>query len=58
MDGDYREVRRILHEEHDIVLKNGRPEYDAIRISTHIFNSEADVDRMLDAFPAAMARVE
>jgi selenocysteine lyase/cysteine desulfurase len=58
VDGDYREVRRILHEEHDIVLKNGRPEYDAIRISTHIFNSEADVDRMLDAFPAAMARVE
>jgi selenocysteine lyase/cysteine desulfurase len=58
VDGDYREVRRILHEEHDIVLKTGRPEYDAIRISTHIFNSEAEVDRMLDAFPAAMARVE
>lgn len=54
--GDYREVRRILHDEHDIVLKNGKAEYNAIRISTHIFNSEADVDRMLAAFPEAMAR--
>jgi selenocysteine lyase/cysteine desulfurase len=58
VDGDHREVRRILHDEHDIVLKVGRPEYNAIRISTHIFNSEADVDRMLEALPAAMARAE
>jgi selenocysteine lyase/cysteine desulfurase len=56
--GDYREVRRILHDEHDIVLKNGKAEYNAIRISTHIFNGEADVDRMLAALPAAMARAE
>jgi selenocysteine lyase/cysteine desulfurase len=52
--GDYREVRRILHDDHDIVLKNGKPEYNAIRISTHIFNSEADVDRLLAALPEAM----
>jgi selenocysteine lyase/cysteine desulfurase len=58
VDADYREVRRILHDEHDIVLKVGKAEYDAIRISTHIFNSEADVDRMLDALPAAMAQAE
>lgn len=52
--GDYREARRILYDEHDIVLKNGKAEYNAIRISTHIFNSEADVDRLLDALPGAM----
>ncbi|HKJ03190.1 MAG TPA: aminotransferase class V-fold PLP-dependent enzyme [Longimicrobiales bacterium] len=52
--GDYREVRRVLHDDHDIVLKNGKPEYNALRISTHIFNSEADVDRLLAALPEAM----
>ena len=56
--GDYREARRILYDEHDIVLKNGSPQYNAIRISTHIFNSEADVDRLLAALPDAMARAE
>jgi selenocysteine lyase/cysteine desulfurase len=43
---DYREVRRIMLEDHGFVLKNGKAEYNAIRISTHIFNSEDDVDRL------------
>jgi selenocysteine lyase/cysteine desulfurase len=54
--GDAREVRRILHDEHDIVLKNGKRAYNALRFSTHIFNSEADVDRALAALPGAMER--
>lgn len=53
--GDYREVRRIMLEEHDFVLKNGRAEYNAIRISTHIFNSEDDVDRMVEALGRVLA---
>jgi selenocysteine lyase/cysteine desulfurase len=46
---DYREVRRIMLEDYGFVLKNGKAEYNAIRISTHIFNSEDDVDRMTEA---------
>ena len=53
--GDYREVRRTMLEEHDFVLKNGRAEYNAIRISTHIFNSEDDVDRMVEALGRVLA---
>jgi selenocysteine lyase/cysteine desulfurase len=53
--GDYREVRRIMLEEHDFVLKSGRAEYNAIRISTHIFNSEDDVDRMVEALGRVLA---
>lgn len=48
-DLDYREVRRIMLEDHGFVLKNGRAEYNAIRISTHIFNDEGEVDRMAEA---------
>jgi len=53
--GDYREVRRIMLEDHDFVLKNGRAEYNAIRISTHIFNSEDDVDRLVEALGRVLA---
>jgi isopenicillin-N epimerase len=53
--GDYREVRRILHEEYDIVLKSGKAEHSAIRISTHIFNSEEDVDRLVEVLPKVLA---
>jgi len=49
VDADYREVWRIMLEEHDFVLKSGKAEYNAIRISTHIFNTEEDVDRMVEA---------
>jgi len=53
--GDYREVRRIMLDEHDFVLKSGKAEYNAIRISTHIFNSENDVDRMVEALSRVLA---
>jgi cysteine desulfurase/selenocysteine lyase len=52
---DYREVRRIMLEEHGFVLKNGKADYNAIRISTHIFNSEDDVDRMTEALGRVLA---
>ena len=52
---DYREVRRIMLEDYGFVLKNGRAEYNAIRISTHIFNSEDDVDRMTEALGRVLA---
>ena len=48
VEADYREVRRIMLEEHDFVLKSGKAEYNALRISTHIFNSEEDVDRVVE----------
>lgn len=53
--GDYREVRRIMLEEYDFVLKNGKAEYNAIRMSTHILNSENDVGRMVDALGRVLA---
>jgi selenocysteine lyase/cysteine desulfurase len=46
---DYREVRQAMLANHGFVLKNGKAEYNAIRISTHIFNSEDDVDRLTEA---------
>jgi selenocysteine lyase/cysteine desulfurase len=52
---DYREVRRIMLEDYGFVLKNGKAEYNAIRISTHIFNSEDDVDRMTEALGRVLA---
>jgi selenocysteine lyase/cysteine desulfurase len=54
-DRDYREVRRLMREEHGFVLKNGKAEYNAIRISTHIFNNEGDVDRMVEALQEVLA---
>ncbi len=54
-DRDYREVRRIMREEYGFVLKNGKAEYNAIRISTHIFNNEDDVDRMVEALREVLA---
>ena len=52
---DYPEVRRIMLQDHGFVLKNGKAEYNAIRISTHIFNSEADVDRLAETLARVLA---
>jgi len=54
-DRDYREVRRMMLEEHGFVLKNGKAEYNAIRISNHVFNDEDDVDGMVDALQGILA---
>lgn len=54
-DLDYREVRRIMLEDHGFVLKNGKAEYNAIRISTHVFNDEDDVDGMVEALAGVLA---
>ena len=53
--GDYREVRRVLLEDHGFMLKNGKAEYNAIRISTHIFNNEDDVDRLAETLGGVLA---
>ncbi len=53
--GDYREVRRIMRDRYGIVLKNGKAEYNAIRFSTHVFNSEDDVDRAVAAMADTLA---
>jgi selenocysteine lyase/cysteine desulfurase len=55
VEADYREVRRIMLEEHDFVLKSGKAEYNALRISTHIFNSEEDVDRVVEGLGRVLA---
>ncbi len=52
---DYRAVRQAMLEDHGFVLKNGKAEYSAIRISTHIFNSEEDVDRLTEALAQVLA---
>jgi len=54
-EGDFREVRRIMLEDHGFVLKTGKAEYNAIRISTHIFNDEDDVDRLAEALRGVLA---
>jgi selenocysteine lyase/cysteine desulfurase len=54
--GDAGTVRAALAAEHDVVLKRGSTKYNAIRISTHVFNSEADVDRAVGALAEVMRR--
>ncbi|MEJ2205747.1 MAG: aminotransferase class V-fold PLP-dependent enzyme [Gemmatimonadota bacterium] len=51
--GDAGEIRSTLAADHDVVLKRGSTRYNALRFSTHVFNSEADVDRAV----AALAEV-
>jgi selenocysteine lyase/cysteine desulfurase len=51
--GDAGEIRSTLAADHDVVLKRGSTRYNALRLSTHVFNSEADVDRAV----AALAEV-
>jgi selenocysteine lyase/cysteine desulfurase len=52
---DYRELRQTMLTDHGFVLKTGKAEYNAIRISTHIFNSEEDVDRLAEGFEEVLA---
>jgi selenocysteine lyase/cysteine desulfurase len=55
--GDAGKVRGALADDHDVVLKRGSAEYNAIRISTHIFNDESDVDRAVAALTTVMQGV-
>lgn len=53
--GSHHEVRTRMLEDHQIILKTGRADYNAIRFSTHIFNSENDIDRAVDCFGRLVA---
>jgi isopenicillin-N epimerase len=55
--GDAGKVRGVLADQHDVVLKRGSSEYNAIRFSTHIFNSESDVDRAVSTLATVMKGV-
>jgi selenocysteine lyase/cysteine desulfurase len=55
--GDAGKVRATLAADHDVVLKRGSTEYNAIRISTHIFNDASDVDRAVGALTTVMRLV-
>lgn len=56
LDGkNHREVRTRMHEEFQVVVKTGKAEYNAIRFSTHIFNSKSDVDRAVDVLRLILA---
>jgi selenocysteine lyase/cysteine desulfurase len=55
--GDAGQVRATLADDYDIVLKRGSVAYNAIRISTHIFNDESDVERAVGALSKTMRRV-
>jgi selenocysteine lyase/cysteine desulfurase len=61
--GDRGEILNRLRDEHEILLKSAqgtyayceeeglqKSSYNAIRFSTHIFNSEAEIDRAVDVF--------
>jgi len=49
LKGNNQQVYDRLHKEHDIVVKVvARPEYNALRFSTHIYNREEDLDRVAD----------
>lgn len=51
--GDAGKVRATLADR-DIVLKRGSSQYNAIRISTHIFNDESDIERAVAALDEVM----
>jgi len=55
--GDAGAIRSTLADDHDVVVKRGSAKYNALRISTHVFNSEADVDRAVGALTEVMRRV-
>ena len=55
--GDAGAIRSTLVDDYDVVLKRGSARYNALRISTHVFNSEADVDRAVDALAEVMRGV-
>jgi selenocysteine lyase/cysteine desulfurase len=51
--GTNQQVYERLHTEHDIVVKVvPKPEYNALRFSTHIYNREEDLDRTADILGA------
>jgi len=53
--GNRSEVRTRMLEDHQIILKTGSADYNAIRFSTHIFNSESDIDRAVEHFGELVA---
>src|SRR5437762_767102 len=51
--GSNQQVYERLHREHDIVVKVvPKPEYNALRFSTHIYNREEDLDRTAEILGA------
>ena len=54
--GDAGRIRNTLADDYDIVLKRGSAQYNAIRISTHIFNDESDIERAVGALAKVMGR--
>jgi len=55
--GDAGAVRSTLAEDYDVVLKRGSTQYNAIRLSTHIFNDDSDIERAVGALAEVMQRV-
>ena len=54
--GENQEIYERLHAEHDILVKVvPKPDADALRFSTHIYNREEDLDRVADVL-AVMLR--
>jgi selenocysteine lyase/cysteine desulfurase len=54
--GDAGAVRSALADDYDVVLKRGSAAYNAIRLSTHIFNDESDIERAVGALADVMGR--
>lgn len=54
--GDAGAVRATLASDYDVVLKRGSTQYNAIRLSTHIFNDASDIERAVEALSEVMAR--
>ena len=54
--GDAGRIRGTLADDYDVVLKRGSAQYNAIRISTHIFNDESDIERAVGALAEVMGR--
>ncbi|MFI5457236.1 MAG: aminotransferase class V-fold PLP-dependent enzyme [Isosphaerales bacterium] len=55
--GSNQQVCERLHKEHDIVVKVvPKPEYNALRFSTHIYNREEDLDRTADVIGAMLLK--
>ena len=54
--GDAGKVRATLANDYDVVLKRGSAQYNAIRISTHIFNDESDIERAASALSEVMRK--
>jgi len=54
--GKNQQIYERLHSKHDILVKVvPKPEYNALRFSTHVYNREEDLDRTADVL-AAMLR--